>query len=129
MLDLLKKPTYLQQTVEEYGFARKRAIWTLLSNSDIPEYPRLPWKELPYLTIGIYRAKRSQSYTHEHHNQSGVYSFYVNREDSSAVRLQFISRRTSSKTKTPSLVYADTLQDAATGRSSDKSARESEKKI
>ncbi|GFV44341.1 DDE Tnp4 domain-containing protein [Trichonephila clavipes] len=31
MLDLVKKPYYLQQTVEENGWARKRAIWILIS--------------------------------------------------------------------------------------------------
>ncbi|GFW59634.1 DDE Tnp4 domain-containing protein [Trichonephila clavipes] len=54
MLDLVKKPNYLQQTVEENGWARKRTIWTLLSDSDLPDFPRLTWKELRYLTLGIY---------------------------------------------------------------------------
>ncbi|GFQ88485.1 uncharacterized protein TNCT_215891 [Trichonephila clavata] len=122
-------------------------------------------------------ALQSRSCTHEHLNQSGLYSIYVNREDSSVVRIQLRSRHTSSKiykiwkrtgighnpklnvlsvkvgarvvgccarvasvlrylgywrhnhtqTKTPSLGYAGTLQDAATGWSSDDSASESEK--
>ncbi|GFW47735.1 DDE Tnp4 domain-containing protein [Trichonephila clavipes] len=38
MLDLVKKLNYLQQTVEENGWARKRAIWTLLSDSDLPGF-------------------------------------------------------------------------------------------
>ncbi|GFW17578.1 DDE Tnp4 domain-containing protein [Trichonephila clavipes] len=46
MLDLVKKLNYLQQTVEENGWARKRAIWTSLSDFDLPVFPRLTWKEL-----------------------------------------------------------------------------------
>ncbi|GFQ76171.1 uncharacterized protein TNCT_707441 [Trichonephila clavata] len=128
--------------------------------------------------LGYISLSKGRSYTHEHLNQSGLYSLYVNREDSSVVRLQLRSRRTSSKvyniciktgtgynsniewfcqckvggrvvsccahvasvlwylgywrhnhpqTKTRSLGYADALQDAATGWSSDDSASESEK--
>ncbi|GFV52908.1 DDE Tnp4 domain-containing protein [Trichonephila clavipes] len=64
MLDLVKKPN-LQQTVEENGWARKRAIWILLSDFDLPDFPGLTWKELQYLTLGIYKLKQSRSYTHE----------------------------------------------------------------
>ncbi|GFV29695.1 DDE Tnp4 domain-containing protein [Trichonephila clavipes] len=94
MLDLVKKPNYLQQIVEENGWARKRAIWTLLS--DLSDFPRLTWKELRYLTLGIYQLKQSESYTHEHLNQSGLCSLYVNQEDSSVVRLKLRLRHTSS---------------------------------
>ncbi|GFS57505.1 DDE Tnp4 domain-containing protein [Trichonephila clavipes] len=44
MLNLVKKPNYLQQAVEENGWARKREIWTLLSDFDLPDFPRLIWK-------------------------------------------------------------------------------------
>ncbi|GFW86934.1 hypothetical protein TNCV_2810891 [Trichonephila clavipes] len=60
---------YLQQTVEENGWARKRAIWTMLSDSDLPNFPRLTWKDLQYLTLGIYQLKQSRSYDHEQLNQ------------------------------------------------------------
>ncbi|GFR14364.1 uncharacterized protein TNCT_285301 [Trichonephila clavata] len=166
------------ESVRLICWARKRAIWILLSDSGLPDVPRLSWKELQFLTLGIYQLKQSRSCTHEHLNQSGLYSIYVNREDSSVVRIQLRSRHTSSKiykiwkrtgighnpnielycqckvgarvvgccarvasvlrylgywhhnhtqTKTPSLGYAGTLQDAATGWSSDDSASESEK--
>ncbi|GFY13446.1 uncharacterized protein TNCV_1803171 [Trichonephila clavipes] len=45
----------------------------------------------------MYQLKQSRSYTHEHLTQSELYSAYVNREDSSVVRLQLRSRHTSSK--------------------------------
>ncbi|GFT54360.1 DDE Tnp4 domain-containing protein [Trichonephila clavipes] len=95
-LGLVKKPNYLQQTAEEDGWARKRRIWTLLSCSDLPDFPQSTLKELRYLTLGIYQLKKS-SQTHEHLNKSGVYSLYVNQEDSLVVRLQLGSRYTSSK--------------------------------
>ncbi|GFU57702.1 DDE Tnp4 domain-containing protein [Trichonephila clavipes] len=70
MLDVGKKPNYLQQTVEENGRARKREIWTLLSDSDnIPDFRRLTLKKLQYLTLEIYQLKQSRSYTHEHINR------------------------------------------------------------
>ncbi|GFQ75908.1 uncharacterized protein TNCT_180021 [Trichonephila clavata] len=47
--------------------------------------------------LGIYLLKQSRSYTHEHLNQSGLYSLCVNREDSSVVRLQLRSRHASLK--------------------------------
>ncbi|GFV78716.1 DDE Tnp4 domain-containing protein [Trichonephila clavipes] len=60
MLDLVKKPNYLQQTVEENGWARKGAIWTLLSDFDLPDFLRLTWKELRYINLGIYQLKQSR---------------------------------------------------------------------
>ncbi|GFU18472.1 DDE Tnp4 domain-containing protein [Trichonephila clavipes] len=58
MLDLVKKPNYLQQTVEENGWARKRAICVdFLSDSDHTYFPRLTWKDLRYLTPGVYQLK------------------------------------------------------------------------
>ncbi|GFW30287.1 putative transposase [Trichonephila clavipes] len=42
---------------------------------------------------------KSRSYTQEHLNQSGLYSLYVNREDSSVVRHQLRLRHPSSKVK------------------------------
>ncbi|GFQ74525.1 DDE Tnp4 domain-containing protein [Trichonephila clavata] len=68
-----------------------------VSDSDLPDFSRLTWKELRYLTLGIYLLKHCRSFTHEHLNQSGLYSLYVNREDSSVVRLQLRLRHTSSK--------------------------------
>ncbi|GFT17627.1 DDE Tnp4 domain-containing protein [Trichonephila clavipes] len=88
MLDLMKKPNYLQQTVEENDWAKKRVICILLSDFDLPDFLRLTWKELRHLILGIYKLKQSRSYTHERLNQSALYSLYVNREDSSVVRLQ-----------------------------------------
>ena len=180
MLDLVKMANCLQRTVEENGWARKRAIWTLVSESELLDFPRFTWDELRSLTIGIYQLKQSRSYTHEYLNQRGLYSLYVHREDPSVIRLQLRSRHTSSKvynlwiktgagrspnidwycqckvgarvvgccahvasvlwylgywrhnqtqTKTPSLAYADTIQDAATGWSSDDLASESEGEI
>ncbi|GFV17733.1 uncharacterized protein TNCV_4407671 [Trichonephila clavipes] len=148
------------------------------SDSDLPDFPRLTWTELQYLTLGIYQLKQSRSYTLEHLNQSGLYSLYGNREDSSVVQLQLRSRYKTSKvyniwrrtgiiqtlngidiarlvlellvavhmlhlyfdtwdywcdnhtqTTTSSLGNADTFQDAATGRTSDDSASESQKEI
>ncbi|GFS83284.1 DDE Tnp4 domain-containing protein [Trichonephila clavipes] len=90
MLDLVKKPNYLQQTIAENGWARKRAIWVLLSDSDLPDFPRLTWKKLQYLI----QLKQSRSNTHEHLNQLGLYYLHVNREDSSVARLQLRSRHT-----------------------------------
>ncbi|GFU40544.1 DDE Tnp4 domain-containing protein [Trichonephila clavipes] len=72
MLDFVKKPNYLQQTFEENGRARKMAIWTSLNDSELPDFLRLTWKELRYLTLGIYQLKQSQSYIHEHLDQSGL---------------------------------------------------------
>ncbi|GFQ71916.1 uncharacterized protein TNCT_419411 [Trichonephila clavata] len=63
----------------------------VLNDSDLPDFTRLTWKKLRYLTLGIHQLKQSRSYTHEHLNQSGLYSLYVNREDSSVVRLQLRS--------------------------------------
>ncbi|GFU63748.1 DDE Tnp4 domain-containing protein [Trichonephila clavipes] len=97
MLDLVKKPNYLQQVVEEYGWARKRAMWILLSDFDLPDVPRLTWKELQYLTLGIHQLKQSRSFTYEHLNQSGLFSLYVKRKYSSVVQLQLRLRHTSSK--------------------------------
>ncbi|GFX48608.1 DDE Tnp4 domain-containing protein [Trichonephila clavipes] len=54
MLDLVKKPNYLQQTVEENGWSRKRVIWNLLSGFYLPDFPRLTWKELRYLILEIH---------------------------------------------------------------------------
>ncbi|GFX20367.1 DDE Tnp4 domain-containing protein [Trichonephila clavipes] len=71
-LDLMKKPNYLQPTFEENGWGRKRVIWTLLSDFDLPDFSRLTWKEQRYLTSGIYQLKQSRSNTHEHLNQSGM---------------------------------------------------------
>lgn len=172
MLDLVKKPNHLQKTVEENGWARKKAIWRPLSESDLSDFPQLTWEELRNLTLGIYQLKQSRSYTQEHISQTGMYSLYVHREDVSVIRIQLRSRHTSSKiynmwirtaispminiewycqckvgarvvgccahvasvlwylgywrhnrteTKTPSLEYANTFEDAATGWSSDDS--------
>lgn len=97
MLDLLKKPNNLQRMVEKNGWVRKRAIWTLLSDSDLPDFPRLTWEELRHLTLGIYQLKQSRAYTQKHLSQTGIYSLYVHREDASVVRLQLKSRHTSRK--------------------------------
>ncbi|GFX93994.1 DDE Tnp4 domain-containing protein [Trichonephila clavipes] len=73
MLNVVKEPNYLEQTVEENGRARKRAMWTLLRDSDLPDFfSRLTWKELQYLTLGIYQLKQSRSYTQERLNQIGA---------------------------------------------------------
>ncbi|GFT58431.1 uncharacterized protein TNCV_2119261 [Trichonephila clavipes] len=153
-----------------------------VSDSDLPDFPRLTWKELRYLTLGIYQFKQSQSYTLTYTliNRGSTYSLCVNREDSSVVQFQLRSRLTSSnvynirirtdighnpnmkwycqckvesrvvgccvhiasvlwylvywrhnhtQTKTPSLIYAYTIQAAATGWSSDDSASENKKEV
>ncbi|GBP88771.1 hypothetical protein EVAR_65370_1 [Eumeta japonica] len=97
MLDLVERPNYLKQMVEEKGWMRKKAIWTKLTDTDLQDFPRLTWDELRQLTIGIYQLKQSQSYTQEHLNEEGMYSIYIHREDDSVLRVQLRSRHTSSK--------------------------------
>ncbi|GFT00520.1 hypothetical protein TNCV_140801 [Trichonephila clavipes] len=69
----------------------------LLSDSDLTDFQRLTWKEQRYLILGICQLKQRRSCTHEHLNQSELYFLYVNRADSSVVRLQLRSRHTCSK--------------------------------
>lgn len=97
MIDLVKKPNYLKQIVEEKGWARKKAIWNKLTDSDLQDFPRLTWDELRELTLGIYQLKQSQSYTQEHLNEKGIYSLYTHREDDSVLRVQLRSRHTCAK--------------------------------
>lgn len=97
MLDLAKNPNYLQQIVEEKGWAKKKIIWTKLVDADLQDFPHLTWDELRQVTLGIYQLKQSKSYTQEHLNEEGLYSLYIHREDDSVLRVQLRSRHTSSK--------------------------------
>lgn len=98
MLDLVKEPNHLKQMVEDKGWAKNKAIWTELTDTDLQDFPRLTWDELRQLTLGIYQIKESQSYTQEHLDEQGMYSLYIHREDNSVIRIQIRSRHKSSKT-------------------------------
>ncbi|GFW98718.1 hypothetical protein TNCV_2758941 [Trichonephila clavipes] len=104
MLDLMKKSNYLQQSIEENGWARNRAIWILLSDFGLPDFPRLTWKcKVCARVVGC--------------------CLHV------AFVIWYLGywRHNHTQTKTSSLGYTDTLQDAAKGWSSDDSVSESQK--
>lgn len=94
---MVKKPNYLKQIVKDKGWARRKVIWTKLTDTDLQDFPRLTWDELWQLTFGIHQLKQSQPYTQKHLNEEGIYSLYIHCEDDSLLRVQLQSWHTSAK--------------------------------
>jgi hypothetical protein len=97
MLALLKNKNHLQERVIEEGLDRQRATWVEMDESSFEDFPKLDYKQLRELTLGIYQLKQARSYTQEHLSDTGSYNVFLHKQNADVLRVKIQSRHVASK--------------------------------
>lgn len=84
----------VQARIEQEILTRKNAMWTLLNENHVPEFPRLDIDQLKRLTVGVYQLKLAPSYIQDKmdHDCTEVFEFDESRNEPGFIRIRINSR-------------------------------------
>ena len=100
----------MKNRVEEEHLERRTGKWQKINEPGIvANFPSMTEEELRNITLGVYQLKLAKSYTSEHIDDEGNYSFMVNDDFEGLLRVRLQSRHTSSKSYLLWIEYGSTV--------------------